>query len=296
MRSAGSDREAAARRETGLPSTMMRWHERHVAAPAEGNSAARFGVQWWVTDRGLESGIGDSVSPFDAANLAGHVGDRESDVAANRAAMAAEAGLDPDALRFMSQVHGAKVVRVGADASTPDAPSPEADAMVTTDPDVALVVLVADCVPILLVDQHRGAAAVVHAGRPGVLAGVVDASLDALADLGCDPHQIRAVVGPSVCPRCYEVPAEMREEFAEQHPVGSAVSWTGTPAIDVAAAAVARLRRRIDQVTWLPGCTREDPRLFSYRRDGRTGRFAGAVRLIDPGEHSPPTEQPRSPR
>jgi len=92
-------------------------------------------------------------------------------------------------------------------------------------------------------------------------------------------HAITAVVGPSVCARCYEVPAEMRDAAAAVAPESAAVSWTGTPAIDVAAGVVAQLRANDVAVHWVPGCAREDERLFSYRRDGTTGRFAGVVAL-----------------
>ena len=86
-----------------------------------------------------------------------------------------------------------------------------------------------------------------------------------------------AVVGPSVCGRCYEVPAAMRDTAAGVEPVSATVSWTGTPAIDVAAGVVAQLRAGGAEVRWVPGCSRERDDLYSYRRDGRTGRFAGVV-------------------
>ena len=71
----------------------------------------------------------------------------------------------------------------------------------------------------------------------------------------------------------------MREEAAAREPASATVSWTGTPAIDVAAGVVAQLRGAgVDEVTWVPGCTREARDLYSYRRDGATGRFAGRRR------------------
>jgi copper oxidase (laccase) domain-containing protein len=71
----------------------------------------------------------------------------------------------------------------------------------------------------------------------------------------------------------------MRAEAARVSPESATVSWTGTPAVDVAAGVVAQLRAQDVAVTWVPGCAREDERLYSYRRDGRTGRFAGVVVL-----------------
>ena len=85
------------------------------------------------------------------------------------------------------------------------------------------------------------------------------------------------MVGPSVCGRCYEVPDEMRATAAHVQPVSATVSGTGTAAIDVAAGVVAQLRDGGVEVRWVPGCTRERDDLYSYRRDGPTGRFAGIV-------------------
>ena len=91
--------------------------------------------------------------------------------------------------------------------------------------------------------------------------------------------RIRAAVGPSVCGRCYEVPSQMRDAAAARSPVSATVSWTGTPAIDIAAGVVDHLASEGVQVTWVPGCTRESDRLYSYRRHQRTGRFAGVIRM-----------------
>ena len=108
------------------------------------------------------------------------------------------------------------------------------------------------------------------------------AALQTLGELGA--RRLEAVVGPSVCPRCYEVPAQLRDEAAALTPAAAAVSWTGTPAIDVASAVVQQLADSDLEVSlrWLPGCTRERDDLYSYRRDGTTGRFAGVVRLLPP--------------
>jgi hypothetical protein len=143
--------------------------------------------------------------------------------------------------------------------------------------------LSADCVPVLLADPVAGVVGAVHAGRPGMVARVVDRAIDALVEAGADPHETIAVVGPSVCGRCYEVPEGMRADAASVSPPSATVSWTGTPAIDVAAGVVDQLSARGIRVTWVPGCTRESHDLYSYRRDGSTGRFAGIVRLLPGG-------------
>jgi len=105
--------------------------------------------------------------------------------------------------------------------------------------------------------------------------GVVGQVVSTMRDLGA--QSISAVVGPSVCSRCYEVPLALREEAASVTPESMAVSWTGTPAIDVAGGVVAQLHDLHVDISWVAGCAREDLRLFSHRRDGVTGRFGGFI-------------------
>ena len=216
------------------------------------------------------------MGDFASLNLGGHVGDDPRAVESNRRLVADALGVGRDRLLFMNQRHGSDVVVV--DGPWQGEP-PEADGLVTTSTDLALAVLVADCTPVLLVDQIAGVAAAVHAGRPGMMSGIVGRALEAMTDLGA--RSISAVVGPSVCGRCYEVPEAMRAEAARISPVASAVSWQGTPAIDVAAGVVEQLRARSVAVQWIAGCSRESEELFSYRRRHRTGRYAGVVRMLD---------------
>jgi YfiH family protein len=203
------------------------------------------------------------------------VGDDPKKVQSNRARVASSLGVQRDHLLFMNQCHGSEVVIVDGPWS---GEPPAADCLVTASAQVALGVLVADCTPVLLVDQGAGVAAAVHAGRPGMMSGIIGRALDAMASLGA--RSITAAVGPSICARCYEVPEPMREEAVKISAVTAAVSWRGTPAIDVAAGVVEQLRTRSVAVQWIAGCTRESPDLFSYRRAHRTGRNAGVVRLL----------------
>jgi polyphenol oxidase len=230
------------------------------------------GVDWGFTStRG-----GSSVGDFASLNLGGHVGDDLAAVERNRQLVASAFGVQRDHLLFMAQCHGSDIAYV--DRPWQGEP-PSVDALVTTSPDLALAVLVADCTPVLLVDRVAGVAAAVHAGRPGMVAGVVGRTVDAMADLGA--RSIHAVVGPSVCGRCYEVPEAMRSQAAGVSPVSASISWQGTAAIDVAAGVVDQLQARSVAVQWVGGCTRESAELFSYRRQHHTGRFAGVVRLLE---------------
>lgn len=236
------------------------------------------GVFYWRSEeRGLVRAFtsregGHSRRQFTSLNLGQHVGDDPPHVDRNRRQLADQLSLEPSAVVFMDQVHGCEVAVLDR---VPDRP-PRVVAMVTTRPDVALAVLVADCVPVLLASADGSVIGVAHAGRRGMVGGVVGATVDAMKAIGASP--ISAVVGPSVCGRCYEVPTGMHDEAVAAEPRCSAVSWSGTTALDIAAGVVAQLRRRGVSLDWIRGCTREDPRLFSHRRDGVTGRSAGVIR------------------
>ncbi len=225
---------------------------------------------------------GRSAGPWGAAdgrgglNLATHVQDDPAHVRANRELLADALGAPPDHLVVADQVHGRDVVEV----SGPCAETPVADALVTTRAGVVLTVLVADCVPVMLADAEHGVVAVAHAGRPGLVAGVVGATVAAMRDLGA--RDVVARLGPSICPRCYEVPLALREQVAEHSPVSRSVTWVGRPAVDVAAGVLAELDALGVPALQLPGCTVQSPELYSYRRDGVTGRFAGLAWLGAP--------------
>lgn len=198
-------------------------------------------------------------------------------VAARRAAAAAVAGSSADQdlqVVSMHQVHGAEVARVGRGVGS----TPTADAMVTTDADVALLVRVADCTPIVLVGDDRPVVAVVHAGREGLVRGVVPAAVAAVADLAT-PTRLHAWVGPRACGHCYELPEEMADAVERAVPgTRSTTSW-GTPAVDVGAGVVAQLRDLGVTVHDVGAdvCTIEDDRLWSHRRQGEAAGRMGAV-------------------
>lgn len=221
---------------------------------------------------------GVSAAPYEELNLGGAVGDDPGTVTANREIAAKSLGLDPGDVVWMNQVHGSDVTVV--DGPWRDRPVPEVDAIVTARRGLALAVLTADCVPVLLADPVAGIAAAAHAGRPGMIAGVVPAALRAMTELGADPARIVARTGPAVCGRCYEVPDAMRTEVAAEEPTAYAETSWGTPAVDVAAGVHAQLARLgVHDRAQSPVCTLESGDHFSYRRDRTTGRLAGYVWL-----------------
>jgi hypothetical protein len=247
--------------------TVFRWREDLPAT-----EDLPFGVRWSVTDRFG----GRSRGSFGELNLGAGVPDDPKAVRLNRHLVAAELGVAGDGLRFMRQQHGTTVRWVRGPSPSPGS-EPECDAQITDDPDIALAALVADCTPVLLADRRAGLVAVVHAGRVGMSAGVVGRCVEEMSEAGA--NDLHAVVGPSICGRCYEVPAEMQRECSTWS-AAPTVSWTGTPALDVAAAVVQQLRAADVTVRWLPGCTRESADLYSHRGEAPTGRFAATVRLL----------------
>ncbi|MFD5574535.1 peptidoglycan editing factor PgeF [Streptomyces cadmiisoli] len=222
---------------------------------------------------------GVSAVPYEELNLGGAVGDDPGAVHANRELAAKSLGLDHTRVVWMNQVHGTDVAVVDGPwgASTG---IPAVDAIVTARRGLALAVLTADCVPVLLADPVAGVAAAAHAGRPGMIAGVVPAALRAMMELGAEPQRIVARTGPAVCGRCYEVPEPMRAEVAAVEPAAHAVTSWGTPAVDVAAGVHAQLERLgVRDRERSAVCTLESGDHFSYRRDRTTGRLAGYVWL-----------------
>ncbi len=245
-------------------------------------------VRMAFTDR--HGGYGHGA--FGSFNLALHVGDDPSIVTANRSLLGQALGIDR--ISFVDQVHGTAVHEVTADAVSSLVPAgasltapATADAQVSDIVDVGLAILVADCTPVLLADPDAGVVGAVHAGRRGMVDGVIAATVERMRARGA--QDIRAAIGPSIGPRRYEVPQEMRDEVSTVEPVTASVTRAGTPALDVAAGVAEQLvREGVSIRDWSPLCTYESPELFSYRRDGTTGRFAGVVWLSSDEEATRP--------
>ncbi len=219
---------------------------------------------------------GVSQPPYDSLNLGAHVGDDPDAVRENRARVAAQLNLDPARFIWMDQVHSA-TVRV-VDAADLGAPIPATDAVVTTDPTVVLTVMVADCVPVLLYDADAGVIAAAHAGRTGARNGVVSNTVATMVELGAKPGNITAHLGPAASGRRYELPREMAEDVEEQLPGSLTRTDHGTWGSDVRAGLARQLTTLgVGNIIMDPRCTIEDSNLFSYRRDGKTGRQAGII-------------------
>jgi polyphenol oxidase len=225
---------------------------------------------------------GTSLPPYEGLNLALHTDDDGDRVHANRDLLGRAIGLSYRELVFVRQVHGTTVrVVERSSARARDRGLPDADALVTRTAGLALVVMGADCLPVLLADPAAGVVGAAHVGRQGLVLGVLRALLDAMTDLGADAGRVAAAVGPGICGRCYEVPPAMAADAERAAPGSRSTTRRGTAGIDLTAGAVAQLEALgVAGATLHGGCTAEQPdRFFSYRRDGRTGRHAGVVWL-----------------
>jgi YfiH family protein len=199
-------------------------------------------------------------------NLAQHVGDDAESVATNRQLLAKITG----PVQFMNQVHGNEVVEVKTLGD-----DPTCDALITSEPGIALAVMVADCIPLLLTSSTVVGA--VHVGRRGLMNSVAIKALEAMRKLGAG--QIHAQLGASICGRCYEVPQELADEVIAKHPVASSLTNNLTPALDLPRALIADLLAMGVTYEASPICTLENDEYFSYRRHNITGRNAGVVWL-----------------
>lgn len=206
---------------------------------------------------------GSSLGAYESLNLGFHVGDDPAAVTSNRALLGE--------VQFMNQVHGNKVVVIDQVLVA----DPTCDALVTTNKDISLAVMVADCIPLLLVSKI--AVAAVHVGRAGLMNQVALKAIQSMKSLGAT--EIHAILGPSICGSCYEVPLEMQQEVIAIHPQALSTTNIGTPALDLPAGLIAELI--VEGVSYEASmiCTMEDPLYFSHRRDNPTGRFAGIVKL-----------------
>jgi YfiH family protein len=237
------------------------------------------GVGWAFTDRHN----GFSRGPYASLNFGRTDLDDPDDLARNYEFLATSIGCDR--LAVSAQVHGTTVADIGADSPVMRAGSireevtrqwPEADALVTSERGVGLVIRVADCVPIVLADPAASVIAVAHAGRVGLLAGVIESTLATMADHGAT--RVRAWVGPHICGACYEVPADMAQAAWDRNPATVAKTRWGTDAIDLGAGARAVLEAHGAAVEMVDPCTFEDSRFYSHRRDqGVTGRLCGVI-------------------
>lgn len=230
------------------------------------------GVRAFTTTR--QGGV--SLSPYDSLNLGEHVGDDPVAVAENRRRLREGLHL-PAEPRWLNQVHGTSCCDAAA-AHT----ATEADAQFADQLGVVCAVLTADCLPLLLCDAEGTRVAAVHAGWRGLLNGVIENSVKAMAASG----EVMVWLGPAIGPDAFEVGEEVRAAFMA-HDVVAATAFAPTSEGKWLADIYLLARQRlaacgISQLYGGEHCTFSDSeRFYSYRRDGQTGRIASLIWLED---------------
>ncbi len=192
----------------------------------------------------------------------------------NRALVAETLGVAPDKLITPYQIHSATAV-VAESAWEDDAP--QADAIVTATPGLAVGILTADCAPVLFADPEAKVIAAAHAGWRGAVAGIVEATLEAMRGLGAKPETIVAAIGPAISLSVYEVGETFKDEVLRQDadaaPFFETDESTGEPHFDLSAYVAERCARSgIENITEIGLCTYcDEARFFSYRRSQHWG-------------------------
>jgi len=218
-------------------------------------------------------GGGVSHAPYDSLNLAEHVGDEPDCVVENRRRLRIQLGLDVEPF-WLNQVHGAQVVEVPVEVR-----NSTADAVVTGESNSVCAILTADCLPVLFAstdDMRVGAA---HAGWRGLAAGVLEATIAALA---IPPRKLLAWLGPAIGPGHFEVGSEVRAAFINLDPSAATAfraNAQGRWQADLYRLARQHLNRAgIDAIYGGGHCTfGEAGAFFSHRRDGQCGRMATLI-------------------
>ena len=201
--------------------------------------------------------------------------DDAANVTENRARVAELLGAEPSRLITVFQKHSADAMV--ADRPWKDGKMPEADAIVTAKPGLAIGILTADCAPVLLCDGEARVIGAAHAGWRGALSGIIEATVKAMSELGAKPERITAVIGPTISQKAYEVGADYVERFLADEPESSAFfitdEFSGEPHFDLPSYVGERLARAgVGAIADLGLCTYcEETRLFSYRRSQHHG-------------------------
>ena len=215
---------------------------------------------------------GASTGLFAGLNCGFGSTDRKETVSINRNRAAAVLGISAKRLATVHQVHSATALAT----DSPFEVQPRADAMATAAPGLGLAILTADCQPVLLADNAAQVVGAAHAGWRGALNGVLEATVDAMEQLGARPAGISAVIGPSISQRAYEVGPEFLERFVDDDPANTRFFANGHDdrlQFDLVGYSLQRLRNAgIGNVQWTGHCTFSDSdRFYSYRRSRQRG-------------------------
>jgi len=226
---------------------------------------------------------GLSSGAYSSLNLAFHVGDSRVDVEKNHALLADKLHYNKQKLIHMKQIHSDLVYTVTKDDNfqTP----PTCDALITDKTDTPLMVMVADCSPILFYDDVKKVIAVAHAGRQGAFKNIVKNVIDSFKhDYDSKTEDILVVIGASIGKCCYEVGDEIYQEAQELNLEYSLLKRNSSYYLDISAILKQQLldagiQNRNIEISDECTCCKSD-KYFSYRADGTTGRFCGVIKLL----------------
>jgi hypothetical protein len=225
---------------------------------------------------------GVSISPYSSLNLAFHVKDKRERVIQNHQLLANKLHYKKENLIHMKQIHSAKVIKVNEKYNFNN--SPTCDALITDKKETPLMVMVADCSPILFYDSVQKVIAVAHAGRQGAFLNIIKNVIDAFKEsYNSNPKDIVISVGASICQNCYEVNKEIFEEAVELGYGLAIYKKDKHYFLDIRSILKKQLRENgikeehIEISDECSFCSNE--KYFSYRADGVTGRFAGLIMM-----------------
>jgi polyphenol oxidase len=208
-------------------------------------------------------------------NLAYHVNDIKENVDKNRDAVATLLGYKGEDLVYMNQVHGNNVQIV-----TKNSPKliDNCDAIITKEKDLPIMVMVADCIPILIFDEIQGVIAAIHAGRNSTFLKITEITANKMInELGCKVENMKVIMGPSIHQCCYEVSDELvqivKTSFGEKFCNGRNIDLHGINIMLLENLGIRHIR--VSDI-----CTKcSNEPFFSFRKNSKTGRFAGVITL-----------------
>ena len=210
-------------------------------------------------------------------NLAYHVGDVKENVDKNRELLAKKLGYENQDLVYMNQVHGNNVEIVDENSLKL---IDNCDGLITNKINLPLMVMVADCIPILFYDEIKGVIAAVHAGRNSTFLEIAKITAQKMIEkFDCKPENINVIMGPSIQKCCYEVSDELLKivetSFGKEFIEGKNIDLHGINKMLLE-------KLGIKKIEINPVCTKcSNEPYFSFRRDNKTGRFAGIIRIIN---------------
>jgi YfiH family protein len=227
----------------------------------------------WPAPKGIHAGTttrmgGHSLPPYNNNNFGYHVGDNEQHVTANRCSLVKALQLTNEPI-WLEQTHSNHCIVAENDSNR------SADASVTRDKNLALMIMTADCLPLILCNQNGTEIAAIHAGWRGLANGIVE---NTLANMHSSPETLMAWIGPAICQKCYPVGQEMQDTYMSRYPYTKTTfhyqgsnCYANLPKI----AELILNQQGITHVFQSGACTFElQDTFYSYRREAQTGRMA----------------------